>query len=67
MKIKNQCQGSKVQGFIRILLGFVFLNLELLNRVYRRIDNQIVEVLVRHLYAVEQVNIMSAALTENGR
>jgi len=31
MEIKNQFKSSKVQGFNRFLLGFVFLTLELLN------------------------------------
>src|SRR5262249_51435166 len=40
-----------------------FLNLEFFYGVDRRTYNEVVEILVRHLNAVEQINIVTAALT----
>ncbi len=39
-----------------------FLNFEFLNGIHRRADDQIVEVFVRHLDSIEQVDVMTAPL-----
>lgn len=39
------------------------LNLELLNRIHRRIDDEIVEILVRDFHAVDEIDVVTAALT----
>src|SRR4029077_6078436 len=43
------------------------LDLELLDRIRRRADRQVVEVLVRDLQRVDEVDVASSALTVNGR
>ena len=43
------------------------LNLELLNRVDRRADDEVVEVLVGDLHAVDQVDVVAAALAVDVR